>query len=549
VVRTEQRWKNCWCGVAREHNRQRGQPFTCRECNDNGMVSYEVPVTEWVSCGCGLGVVRCPGCGGGKQVDCTRCGANGRLLCDGCRGSGQVVSYLAVVRAFRPGTASHAAAAVKVPGRLADQQAEPAPVIDLRTTDIPAGLDLSAGPPDLRAAVEQAFGASVGECPPDHRVTRQRLTVGVATVHRVEYGYGGKSYSAWWLDGPEPLLVPVTSPLADAVADRVDEALRLWEGGERRAAALVLQDVVEMARSDRRCKQALDARRADIPPELWGLAGRVFSLAKFLRRNPALAVVLLVVGGAMLLGVGVLAVGMLAGPKGQPRQQAREIPEPEPDPVRTPPFEERRPREGPRPVVPPAVPDTVLAADYWPMTLGTTREYDEVRYEDGRPPGRATRKRVSYLADGVVETTVVREGVLESGTLLGGGKVNWRTMTPQRPTAARIRRTAEFVEYGVVEPGGVTWLPVLKLGARAGDGWTYPVTDDTRQRDRVARFDLHRGRPSAVIEGVITPAGSDEVIGETLDVLVRGVGLVERKQFVVRGGKKVLLSERVRVEE
>jgi hypothetical protein len=333
------------------------------------------------------------------------------------------------------------------------------------------------------------------------------------------------------------------------VADRVDEALRLWEGGERRAAALVLQDVVEMARSDRRCKQALDARRADIPPELWGLAGRVFSLAKFLRRNPALAVVLLVVGGAMLLGVGVLAVGMLAGPKGQPRQQAREIPEPEPDPVRTPPFEERRPREGPRPVVPPAVPDTVLAADYWPMTLGTTREYDEVRYEDGRPPGRATRKRVSYLADGVVETTVVREGVLESGTLLGGGKVNWRTMTPQRPTAARIRRTAEFVEYGVVEPGGVTWLPVLKLGARAGDGWTYPVTDDTRQRDRVARFDLHRGRPSAVIEGVITPAGSDEVIGETLDVLVRGVGLVERKQFVVRGGKKVLLSERVRVEE
>jgi hypothetical protein len=105
------------------------------------------------------------------------------------------------------------------------------------------------------------------------------------------------------------------------------------------------------------------------------------------------------------------------------------------------------------------------------------------------------------------------------------------------------------VEYGVVESGGVSWLPVIKLGAPTGDSWTYPLTDDTQQRDRVARFDLHRGRPAVVIEGVITPAGSDEVIGETVDVLVRGVGLVERKQFVVRDGKKVLLSERVRVEE
>ena len=70
------------------------------------------------------------------------------------------------------------------------------------------------------------------------------------------------------------------------------------------------------------------------------------------------------------------------------------------------------------------------------------------------------------------ETSVIREGQLEAGTLLGGGKITWQRMAPQPPTKARIRRTTEFVEYGVTEPGEkVSWLPVVKLGARVGDSW------------------------------------------------------------------------------
>ena len=535
--------------------------YPCMACRGNGVYHVQVDDKKPIQCRRCLGGGRevCTMCGGKRSLKCKSCSGSARLMCEGCRGSGQIVSYLAIVRSFDPGSTARAASEIKVPGRLIDrlEECERDPVIDVRTTDVPNLVHLTAGPADMRDAIEQAFAESVGGCPADHRVARQRLSVGLTNVHRVKYQYGGKSYSAWWMDTPDnPLLASITSPLADAVGDLVNEALRLWEGGERRAAALMLQDVVAMAKSDRRCREVLDDRRADIPPELWSLAGRVFSPTKALgrgwktlKRNPALLVVLVVVGGAMLLGIATMTIGMLARPKDQPRQQVREVRDAEPKPGRDPRYDEPRPRDEPRPVVPPAAPDNFITAEYWPITPGTTRQYDEVRYEEGRAPGRATRKRVSYLADGSVETSVIREGVLESGTLLGGGKITWRTTTPQRPTTARIRRTAEFVEYGVGEPGGITWLPVMKLGARVGNSWIYPVTDDTRQRDRVARFDLRDGRPCVVIEGVINPTGSDEVIGETTDVLVRGVGLVERRQFVVRNGKKLPLSERVRVEE
>ena len=197
-------------------------------------------------------------------------------------------------------------------------------LIDLRTTDIPTEAHLAAGNPNLGAAIEQAFVESVGGCPPDHRVTRQQLTVEIGTPYRIQYTFSGKSYSAWWLDLPEnPLLRPITTPLANAATDLVDEALRLWNEGQPRAAARTLQNAIEMAESDPRCREALDDRRADIPPELWGLADRVFSPTKVFRRawkalkkNPALLIVLAVVSGAMLLGVASLAVAMLAGPKG-----------------------------------------------------------------------------------------------------------------------------------------------------------------------------------------------------------------------------------------
>ena len=65
----------------------------------------------------------------------------------------------------------------------------------------------------------------------------------------------------------------------------------------------------------------------------------------------------------------------------------------------------------------------------------------------------------------------------------------------------------------------------------------------------MTRFDSHRSRPSVVIECVICPSDSDKIIGESIEVLVKGMGLVERRQFVVRNDLTVLFSERVLVED
>jgi hypothetical protein len=322
----------CICGFLRERERLAGRAYVCSQCNNVGEYERLQDVESWVPCRCGSGKVCCPECRGRQKVGCGGCRATGRVPCNPCGRSGRVVSFLAVARTFAPGAARHLVADPGVPGDIVARLGSVATfdrLLDLRTTAVPPRLDLAEETP-AAAAVVRVFAESLAGCPAGHRVTAQQLVVEAAPAYRVGYGFAGRGYSAWWADLPgRPPLVPITSPLADAAGGLVNEALRLWSDGDRREAALTLQDAARMATADPRCRAALDARRADVPPELWALAGRAFSPTRLvrrgwthLRRRPVVLALLGAVLGLTVLAAGAVGYRVVSGHVAARRQAA-----------------------------------------------------------------------------------------------------------------------------------------------------------------------------------------------------------------------------------
>src|SRR5262249_53936444 len=97
---------------------------------------------------------------------------------------------------------------------------------------------------------------------------------------------------------------------------------------------------------------------------------------------------------------------------------------------------------------------------------------------------------------------------------------------------------------GETEP---VWEPVLKLGARVGASWSW-THGKVKHQYTLVRYDRHRGRSSAIVNEVLTMAGSNPV--EIRHVYGEGVGEVEGEggRRLASGQPRVLREKRL-VEE
>jgi hypothetical protein len=118
----------------------------------------------------------------------------------------------------------------------------------------------------------------------------------------------------------------------------------------------------------------------------------------------------------------------------------------------------------------------------------------------------------------------------------------------------RLRVYGGYVQLGQYQAVGKSgtelyFEPILKLGARPGDTWSW-THDHYTYEYKLVKFDTYRGLPSAIIEETITKAGDPHHPRELRIVYARGLGEVERRDYLrVAVTERRLLLERRLVED
>jgi hypothetical protein len=172
--------------------------------------------------------------------------------------------------------------------------------------------------------------------------------------------------------------------------------------------------------------------------------------------------------------------------------------------------------------------DEVLTADYFPFVAGTTRISDIQMILDG--PSAIIRDRINYLANGTIESITIKLGRLGPGSsLINGDKPKWLDvpLPPKEKYPHHYRQREGYIEIGSHLSGNATvyWEPVIKIGAKPGDSWTWTPIQGTTKEYTFLKFGTHKGRPSATISS-LTPSGSSKMIVSA--TYVKGIGEVER---------------------
>jgi hypothetical protein len=290
-------WKHCTaCRGGRNYSGD-----VCMVCNGTAMMQEFLYQERTGPCGnCVRGHVACATCGGARRLRCSPCTGSGKIACGACKATGKMLSYLAVVQTFEPATQTIPVASPKLTtgagGSL--RETDYTPALTLATTARPPALTLTTGVEPLRAAITKAFTSSPPPASADIRLVRQRLVVGAATVLEVGYECEGEAYTAWFAGRSLTAHVPA-SPVTDALADMVEDAVKKWGRGDQKAATGLLREVMDMAAADAGCRRAYERVQDTIPTALE-------SKAKWVRWKP-----FLVAGGivlALLLAVGVAGI-------------------------------------------------------------------------------------------------------------------------------------------------------------------------------------------------------------------------------------------------
>jgi len=294
-----------------------GSRFNCLWCKGTGQVHRQQPRHQVVVCTCNFGKVQCSNCGGHGRVKCAGCGGRGVVGCGSCRESGKTVAFLAVVRTFTSSTASRVAGE-GVPTPAVKEMARAGtfhPAAELVTTGVPDVADPESGNPALNRALVRLLRTASEGTPAGGRVACVRLAVGTSHALKVTYSHDGATYVLWLLGGEMTVLAP-ESPLTEAMGEKVREAVELWNGGQERKAALALRDALDMAEQDADCRAAYDELSGDIPQRLQERGERANTFRRWVKRNPVLVVVLLVLLAPLLLScVGGLGLVLFGGPR------------------------------------------------------------------------------------------------------------------------------------------------------------------------------------------------------------------------------------------
>ena len=189
-----------------------------------------------------------------------------------------------------------------------------------------------------------------------------------------------------------------------------------------------------------------------------------------------------------------------------------------------------------------------LTADYLPYRPGLVWVYDSAAFST---PGAASvlRTQLVHKEKGVIETTVLKQGVLKGDSLLDGDPVQWvKDVKETLPSPQQYRVGKEYVEVGQQPAGSkeIVWEPRLKLGAKAGDTWKWTMPDGGVKQYTLVRFEEHEGRLAAVIDEVLAAKGEEMA---TQHLYGKDVGEVERETSLHTAEESHIIGQTRLVED
>jgi hypothetical protein len=202
-----------------------------------------------------------------------------------------------------------------------------------------------------------------------------------------------------------------------------------------------------------------------------------------------------------------------------------------------------------------------LTADFLPHTPGRSLTYDLTQPSPLGAKPRVLRMIFEQKEHGVVETVTTHVGTLRTTSLFdpeekfGAWTKSGSVRKVRLPgPSLRHRVGGGFVYVGTYESqraneSELVWQPALKLGARAGDTWSWSRAN-TQHQYTLVKFDTYHGQPSAVVRETITMGKDPHHPGEIEHMYVKGVGEVERREVQRLTSKEQrLVSELKLVDE
>ena len=187
-----------------------------------------------------------------------------------------------------------------------------------------------------------------------------------------------------------------------------------------------------------------------------------------------------------------------------------------------------------------------LTEDFLPHKVGSVACYDMYIFKS-EDIGSVMRFKGEYQADGVLRSTQTKMGSLK------GGQIEWvGDLSPAAQVSnTQYRRVANGFVQEKKQTEGVkeTWMPLIMLGARAGDSWeATPQVGYEECMDfyTVVGFGTHslrhdnKSRISVTIRQECRIGNLEMVVDATY---AKGIGLIDRKTYVLKGGENKLASQ------
>lgn len=168
----------------------------------------------------------------------------------------------------------------------------------------------------------------------------------------------------------------------------------------------------------------------------------------------------------------------------------------------------------------------ILLPEHYPFRAGEQLTYDIAQHS-------ATTKTVSRLTmtfkdPNLVDFVNTAQGTI-NGTGLRTGQVLWLPKAKLAPPAvAQYRMSESFIELGTTGPTGeMSWEPVIKLGAKEGESWTWDSPFGTCVYT-VTDFRKTRGQAAAHVKKLVQ---NGLTVTESTHLYELGIGETERTTY------------------